>query len=78
MKTWKDAACAAVGVSIIAAAHIWLFFHPSYGAGSWRQGQDHAERPPCQILPQGKDGIGCRRYDEGLLPEPWFKLQEQN
>lgn len=60
--TWKDFACAAIGLSIIAAAHAYIYLNPSFG----RAAEDTFLRLPCKLAPHGKDGIGCSNTT--LLP----------
>lgn len=77
--TWKDIACASVGLSIVVGAHVWLFAGLHSGEKSWRQdrGAD-VSRPACEYYPGMVSGFACRYYGKELIPpETWAKLPEE-
>ncbi|NPU63394.1 hypothetical protein HL667_00090 [Bradyrhizobium sp. 83012] len=68
MRSWVDVVCAVIGLGIIAGAHVWFFSSERHSAGiNFQQSQaERMMRMPCEMHPEGMDGIPCQ--PGGLMP----------
>lgn len=70
MKSWIEYLAAAIGVSIIAGAHVWFFSSERHSAGVTfqRELENRMWKMPCKTHPRGMDGIPCDPLNQLYRP----------